>query len=112
MRLWRLIGIEMCRRVVANRRFQSAILAIIIANSVYLALDDYSMQTDSDPKIQNMRIQIENSFSVIYIVEFILKVFSMGLVLNKGSYLRDPWNFIDFAIILQIILSWGFGDAK
>ena len=30
----------------------------------------------------------------------ILKVCGLGLIFNKNSYLRDPWNVMDFVIIL------------
>jgi len=29
----------------------------------------------------------------------VIKVLSMGFLFNKGSYLRDAWNILDFVII-------------
>ena len=35
-----------------------------------------------------------------------IKIFSMGFVLNKKSYLRDPWNFLDFIIVITSLLPY------
>jgi hypothetical protein len=35
----------------------------------------------------------------------IVKIVSMGFICNKGSYLRDPWNILDFVIIASGYMS-------
>jgi hypothetical protein len=45
----------------------------------------------------------EKVFMVIYSLEMCLKVGAYGLVVEKFSYLRDPWNVMDFLIVLS---SW------
>lgn len=39
-------------------------------------------------------------FTGIYTVEAILKCFSRGFILDKHTYLRDPWNWLDFIVIV------------
>ena len=50
----------------------------------------------------------------IYTVEMILKVIAKGFVVNKFSYLRNSWNFLDFLVVssgyLTIALSIIFDD--
>jgi Ion transport protein len=29
----------------------------------------------------------------------IIKIVALGFILNSGSYLRDPWNVLDFIIV-------------
>ena len=29
----------------------------------------------------------------------------MGFVLDKGSYLRDPWNWLDFMVVVSSLLT-------
>jgi hypothetical protein len=29
----------------------------------------------------------------------ILKVIALGLIMEKNSYLRDPWNILDFIVV-------------
>jgi hypothetical protein len=46
---------------------------------------------------------------VFYTTEMILKIIGMGFFMGKSSYLRSPWNILDFVIVntglLQIFLS-------
>ena len=37
----------------------------------------------------------------VYSVEMVLKILGMGFVLNRGSYLRDPWNVLDVIIVVS-----------
>jgi hypothetical protein len=30
----------------------------------------------------------------------VLKIIGLGFILNRGAYLRDPWNMLDFIIVL------------
>jgi len=39
-------------------------------------------------------------FNSVYFAEFILKVVAMGAVLHKNSYFRDPWNWLDFTVVV------------
>jgi hypothetical protein len=34
----------------------------------------------------------------------ILKIIGLGFVLEKESYLRDPWNILDFVIVMSSYL--------
>ena len=34
----------------------------------------------------------------------VLKIFGLGFILRKGSYLRDGWNILDFVIVMSSIL--------
>jgi len=29
------------------------------------------------------------------------KILGMGFLVNKGAYLRDPWNILDFTIVVS-----------
>jgi len=31
----------------------------------------------------------------------VLKILALGFILNKGSYLRDSWNILDFIIVMS-----------
>lgn len=43
---------------------------------------------------------IDYIFTGIYTVEMLLKIMGMGFFYNKGSYLRDNWNILDFFIVI------------
>jgi hypothetical protein len=42
----------------------------------------------------------EPVFTAIFATEAVLKIIGMGFVVSQGSYLRDPWNILDFTVVL------------
>ena len=34
-----------------------------------------------------------------------MKIIGMGFILNKTAYLRDPWNVLDFVIVMSAFLT-------
>ena len=46
------------------------------------------------------------SFRGLYTLEIVLKVLGLGFVLNEGAYIRDPWNILDFTIVVFGYLSY------
>lgn len=39
-------------------------------------------------------------FTAIYTLEMLLKIISRGLILHTYAYLRDPWNWLDFMVVV------------
>ncbi|KAI3378578.1 hypothetical protein SNEBB_007102 [Seison nebaliae] len=82
---------RICCSITSDSIFNIFIISIIIANCIVFA-----MNIEDDI--------IENSFLAIYILESVLRIVAKGFVLDRHSYLRDPWNVIDFfTIILSLI---------
>uniref|UniRef100_UPI00358E9D2A sodium channel protein type 3 subunit alpha-like n=1 Tax=Myxine glutinosa TaxID=7769 RepID=UPI00358E9D2A len=48
---------------------------------------------------------MECAFTIIYTIEVIIKVVSRGFILGKFTFLRDPWNWLDFAVVLMTYLT-------
>ncbi|KAK2494435.1 hypothetical protein MC885_005761 [Smutsia gigantea] len=44
--------------------------------------------------------RIEYVFTVIYTFEALIKILARGFCLNEFTYLRDPWNWLDFSVII------------
>lgn len=38
-------------------------------------------------------------FLAIYTIEMVIKIIAKGFLLNKYTYLRNPWNWLDFVVI-------------
>lgn len=70
---------------------------MLFLNEPSLQTELYSVQT-----IEALNTMI----NWIYIAEAFLKIVAMGFVLNKHSYLREPFNVFDFVIIICSIISW------
>ena len=37
----------------------------------------------------------------IFTVEMVVKILADGFILHKGSYLRNPWNIMDFIVVVS-----------
>lgn len=84
----------------------------IAANSVAMACTDYSGKNEQ----LNSRLDIAGlTFSVIFTIEALLKIIAMGFVMSKKSYLRSPWNILDFVIVLagvvEVLFEYVFSFA-
>jgi hypothetical protein len=71
-----------------------------------LAIDDPTSEDESD-----FFIILDYIFLALYTLEMVLKIFGMGFVLAKGTYLRDAWNVLDFVIVTTGYISF-FGDGS
>ncbi|XP_053794496.1 sodium channel protein type 5 subunit alpha-like [Vidua chalybeata] len=47
----------------------------------------------------------EHVFTVVYTTEILIKVVARGFVWNEFTFLRDPWNCLDFSIIIVMYLT-------
>ncbi|XP_058144220.1 sodium channel protein type 10 subunit alpha [Dasypus novemcinctus] len=66
--------------------FTFFITVTILANCVCMARSD-------------LPDRIEYIFTVIYTFEALIKILARGFCLNEFTYLRDPWNWLDFSVI-------------
>ena len=89
--------------------FDQLILTVIIISSFKLMVDTYFDQ-DILTYSQNERnfIDVMNIvdlvFNGIFIIEMVVKVISLGFVLELNSYLRNTWNQLDFLIVVFSIV--------
>ena len=83
-----------------NRYFNSFIIVAILVNSVALALEEPPKLGEKHSKEQEM---MEIVFIAIFSVEMFIKIIAMGFVMHDDSYLHDPWNILDFLVVLS---SW------
>ncbi|NP_001191637.1 sodium channel alpha-subunit SCAP1 [Aplysia californica] len=68
--------------------FSLLVMMTILVNCVFMAITSYT-----PPAF------VEHIFLGIYTVEAVVKVLSRGFVLKPFTYLRDPWNWLDFFVI-------------
>jgi hypothetical protein len=76
----------------------------VIMSTVVLALDSPFDEPD-DFKHQSILV-IDNILTVIFLVEAMIKIAAMGFCKssrtgnNKKAYLEDPWNVLDFMLVI------------
>jgi hypothetical protein len=68
-------------------------------NTILLACIDYNDRDNSTNR--NIIInKIDSVFTAIFTFECVLKIVEMGFIVHENSYLRDPWNWLDFFVVV------------
>ncbi|XP_076390285.1 sodium channel protein 60E isoform X2 [Megachile rotundata] len=75
-----------CIFLSTNQYFDYMVMATIILNCAFLAMTETIEEA-------------EYIFLAIYTAEMVIKSIAKGFVLNKYTYLRNPWNWLDFVVI-------------
>jgi voltage-dependent calcium channel L type alpha-1D len=92
--------------IVTSKLFDRIVLLLIATNSAMLAIVDVRhVDEDGNPasegSLRNTMAGYSNSlFTVLFTFECFLKVVAMGLIGDRGAYLMDPWNWIDFTVVV------------
>lgn len=86
--------------IASHRAFETISITVILLNSITLASEDPNQKEKSS----YMNV-IENLFLALYTIEMIIKILSKGFVFNKGAYLRDAFNVMDFVIVMSAYLT-------
>lgn len=75
---------------------------LIIVSTLTLALE--TPLDDPDGKLVNVLKYIDYFMTGSFCLEALLKIISYGFFLNgKQSYIREPWNILDFVIVLSAL---------
>ena len=51
-------------------------------------------------------------FSIFFTIECAFKILAMGLFTHENAYLRDPWNWIDFLVVVSGLLEMSLGEGS
>ncbi|KAM9681185.1 sodium channel protein type 5 subunit alpha [Dama dama] len=71
------------------------IMCTILTNCVFMA------QHDPPPWTK----YVEYTFTAIYTFESLVKILARGFCLHAFTFLRDPWNWLDFSVIIMAYVS-------
>ena len=102
------IGPNNCLRLaladlVQNPYFEQFVMHLIGINSLFMALEE-PVLTD-EYTLATLKF-FGDVVSALFIVESALKIFVMGFVIGKKTYLRDSFNVLDFVIVVISIVAW------
>uniref|UniRef100_K1R285 Voltage-dependent calcium channel type A subunit alpha-1 n=1 Tax=Magallana gigas TaxID=29159 RepID=K1R285_MAGGI len=90
-------------KAVNHRHFEKLVMACIVLSSITLAAED---PTTGHNSLRNQILYwVDLVFAVIFTLEMVLKIIDMGLLLHKGSYLRNGWNCMDCVIVVASLVS-------
>uniref|UniRef100_A0A670ZWY1 Sodium channel protein n=1 Tax=Pseudonaja textilis TaxID=8673 RepID=A0A670ZWY1_PSETE len=84
--------------------FIAFITCVVLVNCAFMALN--TPPTDGNTT--------EIIFTSIYTAEFVVKVIARGFVCNEFTYLRDPWNVLDFFVLIMTYVAFNqkFGSIS
>ena len=94
---------KICFRVVESSLFEVGVTILIIGSSLCLVLDSPLLDPNST-RAQYLQY-CDIVFTLLFIAEMIVKILAYGLVFEKGAYLRNSWNVLDFMTVLVSILN-------
>ncbi|KAK3600469.1 hypothetical protein CHS0354_013028 [Potamilus streckersoni] len=77
-----------------NQYFDVFIIITILTNCVFLAMPNLEAANTA-----------EYVFLAIYAFEMIIKLIARGFFVNSYTYLRDPWNWLDFIVIVMAFIT-------
>ena len=90
-------------KFVTSKYFNYFIILLIFVYSVLLGAKDYT-DVNNESEINQFLHKIDPYFNIIIYVEFLLKIVAMGFVIGEGTYMSDPWNWIDFVVVFSSLL--------
>ncbi|XP_062407950.1 voltage-dependent R-type calcium channel subunit alpha-1E-like [Sardina pilchardus] len=100
---------RICHYVVTLRYFEITILLVIVASSIALAAEDPVSTNSERNKVLRY---FDYVFTGVFTFEMIIKMIDQGLILHDGSYFRDPWNFLDFIVVVGALIAFALTNNK
>ncbi|KAM3865195.1 voltage-dependent T-type calcium channel subunit alpha-1H-like [Diretmus argenteus] len=96
-----------CQRVIGHKMFDHVILLFIFLNCITIALERPDIQSNS---MERVFLSVSNYiFTVIFVLEMMIKVVALGLCFGKTVYLQSSWNILDgvlvFVSLVDILVS-------
>ncbi|KAM9163520.1 sodium channel protein type 5 subunit alpha-like [Pangshura tecta] len=85
-------------KISVHSLFTIFIMCTILTNCVFMATFETHSKSKS-PKFHDWRKYVEYTFTAIYTFEVLIKILARGFCLNEFTFLRDPWNWLDFSVI-------------
>ncbi|XP_020858165.2 sodium channel protein type 4 subunit alpha-like [Phascolarctos cinereus] len=82
-------------KVLIHSLFSLFIMITILANCVFMTM------SDPPPWSKN----VEYTFTGIYTFESLIKILARGFCIDDFTFLRDPWNWLDFSVIMMAYLT-------
>ncbi|XP_073401868.1 sodium channel protein type 2 subunit alpha-like isoform X3 [Dendrobates tinctorius] len=77
-------------KIFVHSLFNMFIMCTILTNCVFMTLS----------KPPDWAKNVEYTFTGIYTLESLIKILARGFCIDKFTFLRDPWNWLDFSVIL------------
>ena len=109
------IGLRrLCLKIARSKEFESLILMCIGFNALTLIIVDYkpeccdsrgSPDAESGCARNVFTATMEPYFTAIFGMEFVVKGVAFGLSRKGNGYFADPWNLLDFFVVVTSLIA-------
>lgn len=89
-----------CYNLTNSMQFEWFIVLLILVSSLKLIWETYLINEPADSTKTYVSQSLDILFTVLFTAEFVLKSISKGFIMDKGTYMREGWNQLDFVIVL------------
>ena len=93
----RLIGSQL----IENKYFEGVVLVLILISSFMMTLED--IWYDTNPVLIDFLYYLDRIFTVVFFIETVLKLYSMGFI----KYFGNAWCWLDFIIVAVSLINFG-----
>lgn len=93
----------LCLRIVASKKFDNTIFALIVTSSLKLVWDSYTIES-TDSISAAISYYFDLCITIAFGLEFLMKIISMGYACTENSYMSDNWNKLDFIIVILSLI--------
>jgi hypothetical protein len=91
-------------RFVSSEKFEQYMLIFILLSAVVLAFNNPF--NDPNGSLSRSIYWIDFATTIIFLFEFLAKTIAYGFIFNgPPSYLKNPWNLMDFIIVILSLAS-------
>lgn len=97
-------------RFVKHKMWDQGVMALIILSSLKLAIDTFLNEKTTSNKVLEFSQAVDFVFNICFFFEMIIKQIAIGFVMDKGSYLNESWNQLDFFIVVSSLFDMYFSD--
>ncbi|KAJ8301679.1 hypothetical protein KUTeg_020666 [Tegillarca granosa] len=91
-----------CHRICNHSYFGNIVLACILISSAMLATED---PLDSESERNKILNYFDIFFTSVFTIEIIIKIFTYGLIIHKGSFCRSFFNILDLVVVAVSLIS-------
>ncbi|KAJ7322136.1 hypothetical protein JRQ81_018423 [Phrynocephalus forsythii] len=82
-------------KILVHSLFSMFIMCTILTNCVFMALSE----------LPSWNKYVEYTFTGIYTFESLIKILARGFCMTEFTFLRDPWNWLDFCVIVMAYIT-------
>jgi hypothetical protein len=80
-----------CRELIWLSRF------VVIVNTIAFCIFDYEIRIQNNVSEMNrISVALEIICNIYFGVELLLNIVAYGFVMEPATYMRDPWNVLNF----------------